>query len=236
MRKKRCYGVILVIAAVLLTGCGEAPYELTEKEQKLIVNYSAHVVSKYNMYQMDGLSHVLEGQETSETEKTETPESSAQQEESVSGGGAGAAVLEDGVQETLEAIYADTGLTVSYAGHEITDTYVESDIYALKPSHGKVFAVLNLLAENVTEETVVVNNMAAGDTFSLNCTLDTGDIWNTPAVLSLLTNEFLTYEGSIEPGAAEELVLIFEIPAGTVSIENLVLKINKNNNIYEINL
>lgn len=38
----------LSAVAMLLGGCGEAPYQLTESEEDVIVNYSAHMVSKFN--------------------------------------------------------------------------------------------------------------------------------------------------------------------------------------------
>mgnify|MGYP000797790656 CR=1 FL=1 len=39
----------VLLAALLLGGCGEQPIELTEQEEQTIVDYAAHVVSKYNI-------------------------------------------------------------------------------------------------------------------------------------------------------------------------------------------
>ena len=65
MKRKKCCGLILVLAVLMLTGCSqEALYELTEEEQQLIVNYSAHMVSKFNTYQKDGLTYVPQEDES----------------------------------------------------------------------------------------------------------------------------------------------------------------------------
>lgn len=45
----------VVFASALLGGCGEAPYELTQSEQNIIIDYSAHVVAKHNTSQKKGL-------------------------------------------------------------------------------------------------------------------------------------------------------------------------------------
>ncbi len=44
-----------VFAAMLLGGCGDEPYALSEKEEQIIVNYSAHVVGKFNKTGKEGL-------------------------------------------------------------------------------------------------------------------------------------------------------------------------------------
>ena len=45
---------VLFVAAVTLSGCGEALYELTPEEQAAIVSYASHTVAKFNNYQKDG--------------------------------------------------------------------------------------------------------------------------------------------------------------------------------------
>lgn len=79
-----------LMAVILLGGCGEAPYELNDKEEAVIVNYASHVVSKYNTYQREGLMHVAQEAEiTEEAEElpaqTETPQEDMQSTESFSG-------------------------------------------------------------------------------------------------------------------------------------------------------
>ncbi len=238
MKRKKCCGLILVLAGLMLTGCSqEALYELTEEEQQLVVNYSAHMVSKFNTYQKDGLTYFSQENEPEAIiEETEMTENTEMTTGDMTSGGEIADIPEEGISTTLEEVFEDTGLKISYSGCEIADTYLENDIYALKPSYGKTFVILKLTAENEKEEAVILDNMSAGNSFSLKGMLDSGDKYNTPAVMTLLTNDFVTYEGTIEPQAVVDMVLIFEIPEGTTKMDHLVLKINKNDTIFEINL
>ena len=60
MRRTRIKMMAAVMAAtMLLGGCGDALYDLTDDEENVIVNYAAHIVTKYNTYQREGLTYVL---------------------------------------------------------------------------------------------------------------------------------------------------------------------------------
>ena len=52
------WGAVLLVALVATTGCGEKAMTLTEEEESTIVNYTAHVVPKYNTKQPDGLARL----------------------------------------------------------------------------------------------------------------------------------------------------------------------------------
>ena len=67
--------MILCAATLLLGGCGEAPYELTESEESLIVNYASQAVAKFNIKQKDGLTYVDVSALEEDTQETEEPES-----------------------------------------------------------------------------------------------------------------------------------------------------------------
>ena len=60
---------LLFSALVLTTGCGEKAIQLTDEEEGLIVDYTAHVVSKFNTRQPDGLVYVDTSQEEEESEE-----------------------------------------------------------------------------------------------------------------------------------------------------------------------
>lgn len=50
---------VLSAALFLLGGCGTPLYELTEEEEDLIVQGAAYMLSKYNIYQKDGMNSTL---------------------------------------------------------------------------------------------------------------------------------------------------------------------------------
>ena len=57
MKKRRIQLITIIFAIIFpMTACGTPLHALTEDEEKLIVHYAAHVVSKYNITQTDGMN------------------------------------------------------------------------------------------------------------------------------------------------------------------------------------
>lgn len=246
MKQKRYQGLLLLmLGSLLFSGCQEAPYQLTENEEALIVSYSSHLVSKYNIYQKDGLVYVAD-----EVEETELPTEAATEvtteadtesvpldsENVLDNTGEVTENIEETIKATLTSIYEDTGLTISYEGCQVADSYMDSSAYAARPSTGKGFLILHFNVENQTEEAITFNNFGSGTTYSAKFKMESGTMYHAPSVISLVSNEFSTYEGSIESQNAVKMVLLFEIPQETVEINSLILKIDKNDKVYEINL
>ena len=245
MKQKKCRGVLLLLlGCLLLTGCGEAPYELTEEEQQLIVSYSAHVVSKFNRYQKDGLVYVPDVKEEIVDSEVVLPEPETEVGEENTenmmpdndGTVPEAEVEEPAAKTTLNTVYADMGLNFTYVGNEVTASYMESDTYAVNAGVGKNLLVLKFNVENPTEEAIVVDNMSANHIFSAKYVMESGKSYNAKAVMTLLMNDFTTYEGTLEPQTAVEMVIVFEIPAETTSLEAVELKVEREGNFYQINL
>ena len=57
-KRKSLLSVLLLAGALVLTGCGEEPYELQDNEREIIVNYAAHIAAKYNVKQPEGYRYV----------------------------------------------------------------------------------------------------------------------------------------------------------------------------------
>ena len=76
MKKKISLPVTAVSAILLLGGCGTQMYDLSEDEENLVVQYSAHILAKYNIEQKDGMT-AASSEETQETQKQDSqmPES-----------------------------------------------------------------------------------------------------------------------------------------------------------------
>ena len=58
-KRKSLLSVVLLAGALVLTGCGEEPYELQDNERAIIVNYAAHIIAKYNVKQPEGYRYVF---------------------------------------------------------------------------------------------------------------------------------------------------------------------------------
>lgn len=242
MKQKKWQKVIfLLLGCLMLTGCGEAPYELTEEEQQLIVSYSAHVVSKFNRYQKDGLTYVPDEEEVLESEQPETPSETEQPEDKEqntgdTSGGVASGDERPGTETTLNTVYADTGLTFTYLGNDVTASYMESNIYSVNAGVGKKLLVLKWKVENQTEKAITIDNMSSNDEFSAKYVMESGKSYNAKSVLTLLSNDFTTYEGIIAPEEAVEMVIVFEIPSETEKVGEVQLKIEKNGKLFQINL
>lgn len=239
MKQKKYHGLLLLMLGTLVFGgCQEAPYELTETEEALIVSYSSHIVSKYNIYQKDGLVYVADKEE--ETKKpADVPTEADTENESVStevvSGDAGGST-EETVKGTLGSIYEDTGLVISYEKCEIADSYMDGNLYAARPSVGKKFLILHFNVDNQTEEDIEFYNFGSGTGYSVKFQMEEGKGYHAPSVISLVSNEFSTYEGIIEAQKVADMVLLFEIPQESTEISSLSLKIDRNGKVFEINL
>lgn len=247
MQKKYRGIVLLLLGSLMLSGCGmqEAPYDLTEEEQQLIVSYSSHVVSKYNSCQKDGLTYVPEIDEPvlESTEMEVVPESETEQEENTEIVNSEAeevvqnTAVEPNVEDTtLDSVFADTGLTFTYLGNEVTASYMEDDTYSVNAGLGKSLLVVKLKVENLTEEAITIDNMTSGDVYSAKYVMESGKLYNAKSVMTLLLNDFTTYEGTIESQSAVEMVIVFEIPAETTVIDEFELNVERNDKYFRINL
>ncbi len=241
MKKKRYQGLLLLaLGSLMLTGCQEAPYALTEAEEALIVNYSAHVVSKYNNYQKDGLIYLTEEEQETAAGQEEQKLPLPEQDKLPNVGGTSAGTVEEfpeyKEEATLLSVYGGTGLTVTYEGNEITDAYTENGMYAMNAPSGKNYLVVKLKVENTTGNAIEFNNFSSGDSFGARYIMDSGKEYSAKNVTTILLGDFSTYEGTIASGAAENLVLLFEIPSETQSVGSLTLVVNQGDISYQINL
>lgn len=234
--------VICVIGTFLFSGCGTAPYELTEAEEDIIVNYSAHVVSKFNTYQGDGLTYVNQQIEEAEEEVPEKIETETETEESVEHTLEGGAIPEGDTDEpvgqsaSLGDVFGTDGLAISYLGYELRPDYMENDVYSVNAGAGKQYLILNIEIANAGETEISLDNLDTEPSFDVNFVSDSGDNLTASAYTTLLLNDFSTYEKTIMPQETEQAVLLFEVPDTITSAEQIRLQVQINGTYYEINL
>ena len=124
---------VAAVTALLLGGCGEQPYSLTEDEEGVIVDYSAHAVAKFNTSQPEGLANVSHDEQ--ETESTDEPQETETENritlDASGNASAGEQIAEDGTEQaaaessTLDELFGEENLTIAYAGAEIAADYME---------------------------------------------------------------------------------------------------------------
>lgn len=244
MRRTRVQMTIAALMAVaLMSGCGEEPYELTENEQKLIANYSAHIVTKYNTYQNEGLSVAHTPVEETGTEETEVPEESTQipvTEETETVWQEQMAETEEteetetGVETaytpaTLDELFGGRNIVLTYMGSELTDSYMEGSYYALYPDAGRQYLVLRIDVANTGTEPVEVDYLSGMPQFQVKLN---GDI-TSPSEQTVLPGDFSAMDLTLQAGETEEAVLLFQIPADVETIEGVELLVTTDGN-YQI--
>jgi hypothetical protein len=226
--------VLATASAVLLGGCGDAPYELTESETNIIVNYAAHVAMKYDLNQKEGLQFVwLETEEDTESfteePETETQEDVTETESKTGTAGSSAADAAEG-SASLQELFGTDALSVEYAGASLITNYVESTYYALNAEAGKQYLVLNITLTNNGDTDIEVDNLTPMPVFRVE-SAETGKISEE---LTVLSEDFSTYQGSIGAGETQNTVLLFLVP-DTVTDENeFSLSVSIDGTSYEI--
>lgn len=146
MKKKISLPVMAVSAILLLGGCGTQMYDLSEDEENLVVQYSAHILAKYNIEQKDGMT-AASSEETQETQKQDSQMPESQNTQSTDNNMASDATGETQTQEMetmpiAEAIGHASGLTVSYKGYRVQNIYQEGDYFAVTPEDGNKLVVM----------------------------------------------------------------------------------------------
>ena len=243
---------VLLAAALALGGCGDALYEMAPEEEAAVVGYAAHVVAKFNNYQTDGQVFVMQrdleaGSLEQDTKKPDAQEPDAGQPDDQEAGngapqegqdsvdlgdgtdleasGQPAQPAGQGTSTVTEAL--DLGvISADYKGSSLCTTYEKSDSFAVDAQPGKQLLVLNIMLTNTSDKNLHIDILAMTPTFQV--ILNDGQ--SAKAQTTILPNDLSTYQGDILPGAANETVLLFEVPQEIQSAEGLQLKITMNGN------
>lgn len=235
-RTKLLITTAVMMAAMMMSGCGEEAYTLTDSEEELIVNYSAHVVTKYNTYQKEGLTYVW----PEETEESKTADSQTQTVEPVAAEtGTTADVPEDTAVNdetvyaanavTLDELFGEQQVEIDYVGARLADRYIENEYYALYPDSGKQYLVLGFDITNTGDAVAYVNYLDNAAKFQVTL----NDDITATSELTLLLQDFSTYEATLKPGETRETVLLFQVPAATTSADKVDLYVQTDEN-YQI--
>lgn len=243
--KKTKVGVLLLVLSLAAGGCGEKPITMTQEEEAMIVAYAAHVVSKFNTRQPDGLSHVpaavYEKKTTGETEQPEESDTEEAPEESdnMPEGNEGSQTGnqgENGQQENQEPSSVSLaealgllGITAECTQTELKASYVAPSV-AFDASAGNTFLILHVALTNETDQEISCDVLSQKLTFRAQVN---GNV-QTQAKTTILLNDLSTYQDTIAAESSVETLLFFEVPAEEVSsVESLRITIEKDGSLME---
>lgn len=231
---------VAAVTALLLGGCGEQPYSLTEDEEGVIVDYSAHAVAKFNTSQPDGLANVSRNeQETEAVDESQTTETEDEVTLNASGNAAAGEQTADGTTEqnetetsTLDELFGEENLTITYTGAEISTNYMEGSYYSLDAEQGKTYVIVGIDITNSGTEDITVDNFAKMPKFSVMVNgQEKADEENT-----ILPSDFALYQETIPAGTTENTELLFQVPDSVTSVDSLDLFVNIGGTDYQITL
>lgn len=227
---------VAAVTALLLGGCGEQPYSLTEDEKGVIVDYSAHAVAKFNTNQPDGLANVSRNeQETEAVDESQTTETEGKITLDASGNAsAGDQSTENKTAEasTLDELFGEENLSITYTGAEIAANYMEGGYYSLDAEHGKTFVIVGIDITNSGADEIAVDNFAKTPKFSVMVNgQEKAEEENT-----ILPSDFALYQETVPAGATENTILLFQVPDSVTSVDSLDLFVNISGTNYQITL
>lgn len=227
-RKKGLVSILLCGVMLSTAGCGTKPYDLSSEEQEKVAAYAAHVVTRYNDRQDEGLIKIqqedLSKEDTTESKEQQT-DTKDKQETSGDSAKNTTAETEKPKAETVslrQALKLEDGLDASFENYDVTDSYVESDYFAMNATAGKTFLVVhvNLKATGGDIECDMLKK-------NLKYRVVINGDKTVAAQTSILLNDLGTYQGTIAGGSAQECVLLFETEKQNVeNITSLQLKVS----------
>lgn len=226
-RKKGLVSILLCGVMLSTAGCGTKPYDLSSEEQEKVAAYAAHVVTRYNDRQDEGLIKIRQEDLSEDTADSKTTQTDTKDKQETSGDSAKntTAETEKPKAETVslrQALKLEDGLDALFENYDVTDSYVESDYFAMNATAGKTFLVVhvNLKATGGDIECDMLKK-------NLKYRVVINGDKTVAAQTSILLNDLGTYQGTIAGGSAQECVLLFETEKQNVeNITSLQLKVS----------
>lgn len=238
IRRSRIAAVLLL--CIFLAGCGTSMAKLTPEEENLIVAYAASSVAKGNKYMTQGLTYPKpeepedEEEPEAEPEQEETEEDSKKQE---SGGGDVPKDEEDEGPAALEATLSEAlkldPVSVEYRGYDLRKNYVVGDYFALNAGTGKTYLVLHIGLVNTSQEAVECNIYSK----NLGGSIYINDVLTAEAIVTVLTEDFTSFMGTVDAASEMGTVALFEVPEEAVQeIRSLSMDLEVDGVVYHIAL
>lgn len=240
---KRVLGILLLcLCSISMTGCGKV-MDLTEEESALIAEYAADLLLKYDMNYEDRMEDgdreaaKLAEKEASEksdlvqpvTEKTTTRTKKKkgnkdEQTEKVTDREAAG----DG---DLAGVLGLSGVSITVKDYLVADRYPEQSMAVVEADPGRKLLVLRFALKNTGKDAVSVSLMNQDVRYTLSYADGAAS-----AMLTILPEDLGTLDTTVETGASEEVVLVFQVSEDADVSGDMALRVKYNNESNTINI
>ena len=226
--KKKIVAALLTGMALMMAGCGNAIPDMTDEQLQAVGEYTAMLLLSHDVNYRSRLVDI----ETLITEEAgpfeqETPQDTPAPEETPAPGNVGMDPTQDtpvidltgeqgneeqSVVSLEEALGLSGQLTLSYTGHEITDSYPQDEsaveCYTVDAEDGNQLLVLHFTLQNQGEGTEMANTREQ----KLMVRVSVNGITSV-SLTTLLENDLMLYQEGLNPGETREVVLLAEFEA-----------------------
>ena len=242
-------GAMGLVLLAVLTGCGNQIPDMTDEQARMIGEYAAVTLLKYDANHRSRLVDASVLEEAAQKEALEQAMPEPTPEPEVEEPAVETPVIEleeetaeEGVVEntvpSMEAFFGmPEGMMLTYQGMSTCATYPDdgasSDFFTLDAAPGKQLLVLNFTVDNQTGAEQRVEMFSKNSIY--NVTVNTE--YSENALTTMLTNDFSTYMDTIPAGESRNIVLLVEIDANLASqIMSISLNMKNDAKTYTIQL
>lgn len=244
MRNKRgCLLAVWGLTVLCLTGCGNKIPDMTQAQISAIGEYTAGLLLSYDANHKSRLVDLTLVEENRTEEENQTEEEKVPEAEEKPSGmlpteeTPAISTGEDIENVPMEqALGLPEGITVTYQGERITDSYPDEEseeiYFSVDAVEGKKLLVLDFVISNQTSEEQTL------DIFSRNLLfkVTVNDSYTRNSLNTMLVNDLSTYMNTIPAGESAEAVLLVEVEEDTAeTIAKISLKVKNedtNSTIY----
>ena len=240
-----------VVVSGLLSGCALFPeVDVTEEQSKLIAEYAAGLLLKYESGHQIGLEKISDEpleeapvEETAEalTEENSTiPEEPSDTEESLAAQEQAAdapEAIQAGSAVPLAEAMGLSGFDVTYENYEICDIYPETEsedmFFSMQAAPGKELMIVHFNLTNQSDSEQLCDMVDSDVMFRL--VVNGNERINEQ--MTILLNDLKQYQDSVAGFGMADTVLVFEIEEGAQdSFESLQLLVKDNDveNLYPL--
>lgn len=233
---KKIVLVLSLCGTLMLSGC--ASTDLSESNQDLVSEYAAYALLKYDSDYTDKLYTAGEIEKAKEQQTETTTISEVETASGISPTQETTPVTDKVDAISLSEALGLQGMTLTYQGNEITDTYPadtseEDALFVMKATDGAKLLVLKFQLHNDTAQPIDVDLLS--QKFNYIGTFNQNNKY--VAQISLLMNAMNTYYGSLGANESQELILVFQVKESmNEDIQSIQLNIYNDTVNYTLSL